>query len=454
MNIKIRTGLGILSIIALISCDKDTFLGKKPNSSIVIPTRLDELRGLLDDETKIIETPLLGIQSSDEYYWTYPDWESASGLDRSTYIWASNIYQQDNNGAVADWDRIWHQVFLANVVLEGLAGPDVANQPLAERNDLKGAAFFTRAKAMFSLAEVFCLPYDAATAVTDLGLPIRLSPDINIIKQRSNLQQTYDQILNDLLQAATYLQGTTIQPNRIRPTKLAAYALLARVYLSQRNYEQAGSYAQQALSLYDQLLDYNTITDQFGITNIEAIYQNRTVNAIPFSTSSGVMHIDQTLYDAYDEFDLRRSLYYKTVNGRLTIKRTYTGSFYMFTGLAVDELYLIRAECAARDNRPQPAAADMNTLLSKRFRTGTYVPVSFSSQSEALAFVLMERRKELAFRGARWSDVRRLNKEGYHITMKRTLNGQDYSLPPNDPRYALYIPLYEVNQFNLTQNNR
>ncbi len=454
MKINQSNWLLPIAVFSMLACDKGTFLGQKPNSNIVIPTRLEELRGLLDDEAKVIETPLLGIKSSDEYYWTADAWQAASAIDRAAYVWANDVFEQDANTPVADWNRIWHQVFIANVVLDGLATFHAPGQQSAAYLDLKGAALFTRAKALFSLAEVFCPPYDAATSATDLGLPIRKSASISVVGQRASLGDTYTALLTDLVEAAGLLQATTLLPNRIRPTKVAAYALLARVTLAQRDYTTAGAYADTALRYHDALLDFNTISDHFGIDHPEAIYQNRTTNEIPFSTSSGVMHVDSVLYDLYADNDLRKTLFYKSVNGRITIKRTYSGTFYPFTGLAVDELYLIRAECNARSGKLAEAAADINGLLEKRYLAGTYVPVTFEDGQAALELVLRERRKELAFRGARWSDVRRLNKAGAGITMRRELDGKPYAIAPDDPRYALFIPQYEIRISGLKQNVR
>ena len=54
---------------------------------------------------------------------------------------------------------------------------------------------------------------------------------------------------------------------------------------------------------------------------------------------------------------------------------------------------------------------------------------------------LIERRKELLYRGLRWTDLRRLNKEtGRQTLLQRTIAGQSYSLPASDPRYTLLIP--------------
>ncbi len=59
---------------------------------------------------------------------------------------------------------------------------------------------------------------------------------------------------------------------------------------------------------------------------------------------------------------------------------------------------------------------------------------------EAKVKVLQERRKELIFRGTRWSDLRRLNLEGAGIGLNRIINGVTYTLPPNDARWVMLIP--------------
>ncbi|MBN8856731.1 MAG: RagB/SusD family nutrient uptake outer membrane protein, partial [Sphingobacteriales bacterium] len=62
------------------------------------------------------------------------------------------------------------------------------------------------------------------------------------------------------------------------------------------------------------------------------------------------------------------------------------------------------------------------------------------SSAQALDTILVERRKELPFRGVRWTDLRRLNLEGRTITLTRVLNGTTYQLPPNSKLYTLPIP--------------
>jgi hypothetical protein len=95
-------------------------------------------------------------------------------------------------------------------------------------------------------------------------------------------------------------------------------------------------------------------------------------------------------------------------------------------------------------------------LLSHRWRPGTFTGYTISNASEALDTILVERRKELAFRGIRWSDLRRLNKEvGRAITLTRNIGGNVYTLPPTDSLlYTLPIPPDVINDTQMQQNPR
>jgi hypothetical protein len=73
-----------------------------------------------------------------------------------------------------------------------------------------------------------------------------------------------------------------------------------------------------------------------------------------------------------------------------------------------------------------------------------------------LVKIITERRKELPFTGsARWEDLRRLNKDPqFAKTLIRQLNGQNYTLAPNDPKYTLPIPDIEIKLSGIQQNLR
>jgi hypothetical protein len=441
-----------------LSCKKDDFLSIKPSSTLVVPTKLDEIRGLLDNESTFYETPLLGTQSADEYYYTYTNWLPSTPLNKNAYIWNPDVYSGDVLVSTPDWNKPFNQIFVANVAIEAARQISPNSNNTVELNNVLGTAYFLRAKAMFSLSEVFTLPYDDVTSESDLGLPIRLNSNVNDFVQRSSVKKTFDQILLDLMNAKDLLTDKTILLNRIRPTKLTAYAMLARVYLSIRKYDLAGKYADSALMAYSKLINYNNISSGslFIFQNDETIYQNisQTGNFDFSRASNSTINLDTNLLKLYSVNDLRPSLYFRISGSVSGITGTYSGLIQFFSGLATDEVFLIRAECYARSGDLNKAASDLNSLLVNRFKTNTYTPVIFANQQNAIQLILQERRKELIFRGARWSDIRRLNKEGANIIVTRVLNGQTYTLPPNDKRFALYIPPLEIQLSGIQQNPR
>ena len=452
------TSLLLLSLLA-VACHK-SFLNQKPSTDLLIPNTMPVLQELMDNTQVMNISPALGEFSADNFYLTYNTWLSLGTKEANAYIWASDIYE--GQGLVIDWDIPYQQVFYANTVLQGLAGiqPDSTNQ--TQWNTLEGTALFSRAFAFFNVAELFAEPYDSTTAASDPGIPIRLNPDINEKTTRGSMQTTYNQILGDLHTAEGFLPAAIPFSNLNRPSRLAAQALLARVYLSVGDYTDAGLCADSVLHVYGKLLNYNSLDTskpfQFANNMPEILYQANFPfegNSLQGVTFSGCF-VDTTLIASYASNDLRRPLdYYEKSPGVYTLEGSYAGLIYPFSGLATDELYLIRAECNARTGgQVTNVLNDLDTLMSYRLVTGSFTPYPMMSAAAALDTVLAERRKELAFRGIRWSDLRRLNQEGWNITLTRNLNGTSYTLPPKSKLYTLPIPPDVIQESGIAQNPR
>ncbi|HWK03372.1 MAG TPA: RagB/SusD family nutrient uptake outer membrane protein [Puia sp.] len=445
----------------LFSCSKSSFLDKKPNTDFIIPTTLPDFQALLDNDAVFGRTSALGELSADNLYLRDTFWQGLDAKEHNAYIWApGDIY--GGQGQQDDWDLPYEQVFYANVVLDGLAKVKVDSSNVQDWNALKGAALFTRAYAFYNLAQIFAPVYDNVSAPTDLGIPLRLSPDVNTPSVRASLKQTYSQVLEDLRGADNLLPSTFPFANRNRPSKPAAFAMQARVYLSMRAYDSAKIYADSCLQLYSTLIDYNNTLSTssnlpFTILNLETIYQSSFFTGSNQSLAAFLYPkcvVDSVLYASYAPADLRSQIFYRINSaGVPNIKGSYNGSIYPFSGLATDEVYLVRAECQARAGDKTGALSDLNTLLVKRWN-GSFTPVTATTATEALDTILVERRKELAFRGLRWTDLRRLNKEGANITLTRLLFGQTYQLPPNSPYYVLPIPPDVIALSGIQQNQR
>lgn len=453
--------LALITICAVLStsCKKD-YLDVKPNSDIVNPQTLADYRLLLDNMTVFNTSPGLLHTAGDEYYITsYQNWLSSSEIDRNASIWNDVIFSDTRTST--DWNVPYQQIYLANVIVEGLRNLQQAGVSGSEVDNLIGEALFNRSFALYNLSQVFCMPYDHQTASTKLGLPLRTSPGIEQIVPRSNLQETFNQITNDLELAVNLLYPNVPPIIKSRSSRPAATALLSRIYLTMADYEKAEYYANETLKFQNVLIDYKTVSNPntnitpFERSNIEVLYSSgQYPNVFNISVVSSRGAVDTNLYKLYEPNDLRKKIFFQSSNNMFFIKRGYLGpSSSSFSGLATDEVYLNKAECLARRNQNDSALVYLNALLSKRYDT-TFTLLTFNNSQDLFARILLERRKELLWRGIRWVDIRRLNVEGYDIILKRGLNGQEFTLSPNSNKYAYPIPPDEISLSGLDQNPR
>ena len=441
--------------LSFLSCSK--FLEKVPDPSLAIPTTVAGFRELLDNDLITNNsTPGLGILGSDDIMLNFATWQTTDPTPKSAYIWEKEIYEDD---AAFPWSTPYKVIYYANVVLDwmpGVAIPDAATQ--LEYNAVIGTALFTRAFQFYNLQETFGQIFRPGLASTAMGIPLRLKSDPHQQVGRASVQQVYDQIIKDLKRSIPLLPGEVQFTRRNRPCKAAAYALLSRAYLSMQAYDSARIYADSCLRLYDKLVDYDTVnaaaTRPFSISgNNEVLYQCTAVNFRAQSQPS--TQVDTLLYNSYAADDLRKTIFFKPSGSGHYFRAHYSGRIYLFSGLATDEVFLTRAECYARAGRNQEALADLNTLLARRWKKGTFQPYEVATAGDVLSLVLTERRKETLFRETRWADLRRLNQEGhYGGALRRVLNNSEYLLMPGDPRYAYPIPKEEVRLGDIPQNPR
>lgn len=443
-------------ICVFICCKKqDQFLDVKRNQSLLVPLTLSDFRAFLSNEDVFnLNDPDINIISGDEFYMNDAGYINGNAqLTLNAYTWAKDIY--NGYSTMQLWNILYKQVYYSNIVLDGLHKLNVLDNSQQQLNETKGIALFYRSKAFYNIGDIFAPVYDSSLATSNLGIPLRLTADPNPTSTRANSEDSYNQICTDLKTAIDLLPN--ISAYKTSPTKQAAYGLLARIYLSMRKYSDALFYADLAIGVSPDLLDYNqfdtTASAPFTIFNKEDIFHSVTQNTI----SRKNIIIDSTLYKSYDDADLRKHLFFawNPVLRIASFRQTYDYANIKYAGVATDEMYLIKAECVARSGNLTSALAPLNTLLQKRYKTGLFTPISLATQSDVLNRILLERRKELFFRGLRWSDLRRLNKDpNTAITLTRTALGNTYTLPANDLRYTFPIPPDVIAATGMPQNQR
>ncbi|MGJ1534308.1 RagB/SusD family nutrient uptake outer membrane protein [Sphingobacterium multivorum] len=444
-----------LLILCLGGCNK--FLEEKSDKSLGIPVTVSDYKALLNDWATVNSNYLsMGESSSSDFSLTDADY---NGLyydsDKRLYSWQPDYVTRAVSGGGHEWYYCYKGIYVSNSILKGLDDNSLSGN---EADEIRGQALVFRAARYLDGVQVWAPVYDAKTADKDLGMALRLDPDMNLPSKRATVQQTYDLILSDLQAALPLLPIDGSSP--ALPTKGAAYGLLARVYLIMGDYEKALANAQQALKLHSDLVDFNDLS---AAASFPIPATNQTSREVVFLTrmyasnivNLNIARINKDLYQMYATDDLRKSIYFRLNDkGDVFFKGTHMGHQGLITGITSSELLLIVAECQARLGSIDKAAETLDLLMIKRWDKNSFKPYVFTDKDVALGTILNERRKELLFRGLCWSDVKRLNRDGAGIILSRKINNQEFVLAPNDKRYAIALPEDVLEMTEMEQNPR
>lgn len=443
--------IAVLCIIAVnFSCE--SWLDEKPDKKLIVPSKLSELQGLLDFQARVNEFgSAIGELYGDNYYITDQTYQNERDDSQRKYRWASEYIF---NGSVNDWSYEYDNVFRANTVIDNMDKIDHSKYSSGQINATLGNAYFLRAEAFLNIVSIWCKAYEAGVAATELGIPLRLTADINALSTRATLKDSYLQILTDLKKAASLLPDQQITP--FRPTKAAAYGFLVRTYLWMNDYENVERYADSCLHAAPvNILDYKKIVGTksypFERFNPEVIYEKRMITPIVLVAPSGL--VNKEFFNSYTDTDLRKALYYTVnSNGTANFRGSYEGVINLFMGLTYPEVIFSQAEAKSRLKKDKEARDILANLLKYRYSDNSFQIDEIVSSEELLSKILIERRKELAFRSLRFMDIKRLNVLGGNIVQEHMIKGEKLLLLPNSNAYALPIPEEVILLSGIQQN--
>jgi len=422
---------------ALTSCDK--YLDVKPKG-LVIPERLADYEGILNSPTMTRTFPLNLLDFTDDYFNNID--VLAQSPAANGYYWRPIITV--NEKASPDvWGPLYRVIYDANVIINGVPATPEANTELA--NSVIGEALVIRANCYLELLTVFARSYHPATAANTPGLPLVTS--INVTDKtpaRSTLKATVDTLIANINRAIPLLP--TSNTNKSRVTKYVAWGLLSRIYLYMGDFENAEKYTDLALDAPHAMLDYNAYATYSAVPRYEqsseVLWHRAAVSGSPL-----FMIYSDDLKAHFNDDDIRYTFLTTTNNnglGRSSLPGTYN------FGITFPELYLTKAELLARKNQYDDAMDIVNMIRQNRIKTAAYADQTAGSGEEALALVLAERRRELAFSGLRWFDMKRLDREGRMPEVKRiNPDTQEVyaTLAPGSANYTFEIPV-RVQLFN------
>jgi len=447
----------VCAVLSLAFAGCEEFVDIKTQGNLV-PNQTINYRYLLNNTSGFESNPSLGDFASDDII--INDATQVSSLTGSlfynyfpaSYTWQRVLYpfgtssEQDQN-----WNLMYATILNCNTIINELPESNGTEQ---EKAALIAEAKVHRADAYLGLVNTYAKPYNAATASTDLGLPLLTTQTVTQSLSRASVQAVYTQVVSDLTSAIDALPPT--QRYNTLPSKASAYAELARCYLYMNDYANANRYADLALSLRSTLIDLGTYTQVNSsnyprrINDPEVIFSKISVGgSVGFGPT--VFKLSDEMLSIYGTTDQRHNLF--TTTGS-TIGTGYTGRFFYReraigetrnVGPSVPEMMLIKAEYYARNNDVNNAMLWVNRLREKRFKPADYVATTATSPSDALSKVIEERRRELYGRMLRWWDMRRLKSEpAFQRTYTRTFNGATYTLAPNSDRYVFPIAQYLI----------
>jgi hypothetical protein len=351
-------------------------------------------------------------------------------------------------------------------------------------DQVKGNLLAMRALCHFDLFQYFTVDYKNASGLSVIKMDFVPASTFDVFP-RNTVGEIRDFIKQDLADAKALLNdvltlrpGETTLPVEISTYNSVIYLRPAAIdFIRCRLALLEGDYP-TAQSLATTLLAGTPLTPRGGYQAMytdtspgESIFKlSRVVNnnSIPglfyfnFSTTGPIdpfLFASKQLYNTFATGDIRRTVIYGSItpgspeesNAVFPIRK-YIGSadgprindVKLFRS---SELKLIIAECKARNTDLLGAATEVQQLRSNRILGANPLP-SYANLNAALTDILLERRKEFAFEGHRYLDLKRLGSEinvGIDRLAEDALSfNAPTSLPAGDYRFTMPIPTSEI----------
>ncbi|WP_162238707.1 RagB/SusD family nutrient uptake outer membrane protein [Pedobacter sp. Leaf194] len=357
-----------------------------------------------------------------------------------------------NSSNTVQWVTLYRQIYNCNLTIENI---ESHKSNLSRYNQWMGEALFMRAFSYFDVVNLYG------------DVPLALSSDYATTNflPRTPRAQVYAQMVADLLRAEsllgeTYLDGlSATTPNRTRPNKYAAAALLARVYLYTENYAQAEIEATKVIA-NSVLYQLPTLANAFLSNSRETIWaiapvtgavvrdynlyasapavnatQVALANINPATMSASLLNSFETGDQRLSTWTVLKTTTTAPVNGQFYYPAKYksvvNGTEFLMQ-LRLAEQYLIRSEARLKQNNVASAVQDLN-IIRQRARPATPGNVlpdyqATLSPEACMDAILKERRTELfSESGHRFYDLKRTGRIDAVMTLAASVKGTNWA---------------------------
>lgn len=400
------------------------------------------------------------------------------GVGAILFRWEHTSDAQDFRDAEPGgvWTNMYAVIDRANRVLAGAENVQVQGADAGTRDRIRGEMLALRAFAHFEMLRTYARAYDPAAPGVPYMAEYAQNPS-SFRPSRNTSGEVVTRIEADLAEARGLIPANFTNSSRV--TRNGVVAMQARVALYTRSWDSAINRATFVINAQPLTSRANyaalwTTRDLPDNQSSEVIWQlNVTASNTGAITGSSDLRVgslfqdanqavqflpSQKLLNSYDSTaDIRFPTFYRT-SPRIALAKygvVLPGApndfVYDIKVLRTSEMYLIRAEAHAEKGDLASAAADVNALRAQRI-TG-YVPVVYTSKDQAIADILLERYRELAFEGHRYFDLKRRNLPIQRLLSDVQNNTAIATLEPTNPKYLLPIPQQEIfANPNITQN--
>lgn len=450
-----------LAAVGMTSCED--YLGIKPRGYDVAE-KIEHYEGLLfGTEVFMMDEvfPFMCFELTIDTEGFATAYSLIGSAETNAYMWKADIFRSDEN--CGEWNQPASFMYPFNKVINEVMSAEGSQK---KKEELLAEARVARAYMTFMMAQFFGNPYDPATADTDPCVPIiKEASTIGQTFPRRTVMEVYDFVLKEMAEAVPQLPLRKEHPNRIFRT--TGNAMQGKVLWMMGRYEEALTYLENAVSsLGDSacgFMDYNTLMSGGEIAYPTDIRQNTEL----LYSYNALTHIWSAMYPSYYgstlftiKTDVIRKYFSKgdcrlcfisgfksgqTAYNRLDAQDIYHLNLSKFTtelGITVPDLYLMYAECLARNDRYAEARNILEELRKNRLDSSTSAVVAVEDGDALVRFAVEERMREYIGYGNSWFDMRRLWNDPLFQDMKQmyvhTVGEEAYTL--TESRLTMRIP--------------
>ncbi|WP_224997901.1 RagB/SusD family nutrient uptake outer membrane protein [Cesiribacter sp. SM1] len=341
-------------------------------------------------------------------------------------------YNSENASLLEIWQMHYKTIYLANIAIERI--PAISMDPTLQSR-LVNEAKFLRGLMYFNLVRMFG------------SVPLLVNEVNPLNPEAAEVEAIYAQIIQDLTDAEALPADGNIQEGRA--TQGAARALLAKVYLTIEDYQNASAKALEVInsgtySLWEDFADVYKLANRGGKEAIFSVGFGDGGGAISFwevgqfnvrllpaeltraranvNNTHGWQVATQDLYNSFSDEDERKAVTFMTEllddNGnvinlsKVHIQKfwdseadpTAGGSSADFPVIRYSDVLLIYAEAQAALNNFEEANRYLNMVRNR----ANLPDVDINNGAAFREAVLQERRKEFVAEGHRWFDLVRM----------------------------------------------